>query len=80
MKVYIIEFSYFDAAEWKYIQKTIKALSKIQLIRAFLDETKYAKRMGHCKSLKECQKYIWNKSEVVQSKLVFPLIEYDINY
>lgn len=41
MKIYRLQFSYFDSVEWKTVHKKILAKSILSLMRCFLEETEY---------------------------------------
>ena len=76
MKVYKIEFRYFDGSIWSYKNVEITALTKIQLMKAFLNEV-------HClhssdKLQKTAIKEVWDtyKKYIIEEVLNFPIISY----
>jgi len=76
MKVFILEFKYFDGVEWDYIYLKITARTKIQLIKAFLKETEYMHENMSGRTKKELWAYCKKRTE--ETELTFPLIEYPI--
>ena len=69
MKVFILEFEYFDGANWSQTHVEISATNKVQLIKAFLNETIVVHH--------ETQKELWNrvKHNIEEGELKFPLIK-----
>lgn len=68
MKLYCINFTYFDGAEWKNITKTIKAINMFQLMRQFIKET--------CCINDDTTKSLWNKEKkyIYQECFKFPIV------
>ena len=75
MKVYKIEFRYFDGSIWDYKDVEITALTKIQLMKAFLNETRWISRVS---DKKIAIKSLWNycKINIEETTLNFPIISY----
>lgn len=38
--MFVLQFTYFNAVEWRVVERTIIAPTKMGLIRAFIEETK----------------------------------------
>ncbi len=74
MKVYILEFDYFDKVAWKNSTVKITALSKIQLIKKFISEYCYSK------TAKLEAKQILKNNIIHEEYLTFPLIEIKEHY
>lgn len=68
MKIYILEFHYFDLSYNKQIHIEIIAESKYQLIKQFLIETKYI--------CFDTQKEKWNKYKNDIKVLNVPIVTY----
>jgi len=79
MKVYIMEFSYFDSVEWKCQTKKIMARTEEQLMITFYDETKYIHESSYYgeepKTRRELQDDLWKEVHEEQSELVFPIVK-----
>lgn len=75
MKTYNLEFQFFCASIWKRKYLQITALSKIQLIRAFVTETEYI--FDYQKKEKQLRKECWNecKLRIIEKELQFPIIK-----
>lgn len=78
IKVFELEFSFFDGSEWNDIHVKIIAESKIQLIRAFLHSVycihePYQKDIKTQKDMiKKCWNY--NKEYISEYTLSFPIV------
>lgn len=72
MKVYKLEFTYFDGVQWEDIEVSIIALSKISIMRSFIDATYFAHHFSM--DTKAYRNYIWNsvKSYIAEEELEFP--------
>ena len=72
MEVYKLEISFFDSSLWEHRAIEITAINKFQLIKTFLNETKY----HHSHFLKRTQKDLWNenKMNIELVDLTFPII------
>lgn len=70
MKVFKIDFYYFDGCEWSTINKEITAINKFQLIRCFINETKH--------SNPETTRQLWKKFSkyIIEKELSFPIVNY----
>ncbi len=75
MKVYKLDFYYFDGVNWetKYIE--ITALSKIQLMKAFLNEVRWLHPNRNVTQKQEI-KDLWNKEKkyITEETLIFPIV------
>jgi len=78
IKTYNIEIDFFSCSEWKNVSIEIISISKIQLIRAFLNETYTINDIYSFKpkSIKELQKELWHKTKIHEEFLEFPIIKY----
>lgn len=77
MKVYKMEFDYFDACEWGTVDVTLTAQNKFQLIKAFFKATEYLCDRSHrMLSEKDARKLLWNneKKYIREEQLTFPII------
>ncbi len=76
MKVYKIEFRYFDGSIFDYKYVEITALTKIQLMKAFLKETRWISRYSDKRIV--AVKNLWNccKINIEETTLTFPIISY----
>jgi len=76
MKIYKIEFRYFDGASWANVEKQIYASSIFQLIRTFIYETSCLNEEIYCKELKnfrsKTKKDLWKEIKIEEIK--FPLV------
>lgn len=76
MKIYKIEFRYFDGASWSRVTKEIYASTIFQLIRTFLNETSCLYEEIYCKELKKFRyktnKDLWKEIKIEEIK--FPLV------
>ena len=75
MKIYRIEFTYFDEVAWFPCTKEIIAINKFQLIRNFLKETEYLKCykvLGKLLTLWESQKELWKEIQI--EEIQFPIV------
>jgi hypothetical protein len=79
IKVYILEFGFFSGVDWKQVDVEITAKTKIQLMKAFLTETKTLNNYSILKygSKKEAIKDLWNKNKghIKEVELIFPLVK-----
>lgn len=69
MKVYTLEFNFFCGVSWSNKTVKITALNRFQLIRAFLDESRW---MNERRTQKELWKH--NEKYIVEDKLTFPIV------
>jgi len=78
MKVYTLEFEFFDAVQWKNTRVEIVATSIIQLAKSFINETNCILNKKNV-SIKELRKSMWNsvKKNIVEDDFQFPLIKKD---
>ena len=68
MKVYKLEFIYFDGCNWATTFKEIIAINMFQLIRSFINETKH--------SNPDTTRGLWKKYKnyIVEDNLTFPIV------
>jgi len=76
MKVFKLDFSFFCGVSWAYEEVEITAISRIQLMKAFLNETRYLATNFGGKSKKETVKDLWSKygKWISEEDLTFPII------
>lgn len=75
IKVFELEFDMFDGVEWRNVTVNITAISKIQLMRSFIDETRYITGSG-VETQKQTIKRIWNivKKDIHEDMIIFPIV------
>lgn len=76
MKIYRIEFRYFDAASWDYVTKEILSNNIFQLIKLFVYETSYLDDTMYCKKSnkirKKTRKDLWKEIKI--EEIQFPIV------
>lgn len=74
IEVYVIEFTYFDGVSWETKSVEITALSIYQLMKAYLNETRWLSASGN---EREARKRIWelSKKYIQKTTLEFPIIK-----
>ena len=84
MKIYKIDFRYFDGAYWEYINKTIQADTKISLMKTFIDETTCVSKENtpktddnslYYQSEKQQRKLLWNRIKDDLEVINLPIVE-----
>jgi len=77
MKVYQLEFSFFCGTVWRRVTVEITAISKIQLMKEFLKQTKYINNYGReFPNKKEAIKFLWDycRRFIEEKELTFPIV------
>jgi hypothetical protein len=76
MKVYTLEFEFFDAVQWKDTHIEIVATSIIQLVKSFITETNCILNKKNV-TIKEIRKSLWKsvKKNIIEDDFQFPLVK-----
>jgi len=76
--VFELEFDMFDTVMWREKTVNITGLSKIDVMRVFLTETKHMRIWTQHMSHRQAIKLEWDsiKHNIIKSSLSFPIVTY----